>query len=438
MGSITIEGRGEVSIRVRDGFKLHAGVEGGVGYFHTVNTRFGSGREDVRSGKNTGDAQWAEGYVEPALDAVLETATIGNLYGGVSAVGVLTEGEGDAAGYTNDGDDGLDLEHLFLGWHSGTRFAGALGEDGLDLSYGRQEFRIGDGFLIYDGDLDQFDKGAAWLSPRASYERAAVLKVGIAPLRGDVFYLRADGDQDNTELIGGNLEHRIGQAGQVGLTYLHVFGSTPLNWGARAGMNVINLRANGIAYPEIPNLTVWAEYVKQLGAGKDGRIDAEAWYAEGRYRFSEWPWMPSIAYRYAYFSGDSRPGDGTQGEYDPLFYGWSRGWGSWYQGEITGEWLLFNGNQVNHMVHLTAYPRADLGLGIIYYDFDLDENRYFGTPVSDQEFTQELNAYADWSLTDQVSLSALYGVAFPGTAAEQAFGGERAYHVVEGYVSVSF
>lgn len=49
--------------------------------------------------------------------------------------------------------------------------------------------------------------------------------------------------------------------------------------------------------------------------------------------------------------------DHVRRDFDPLFYGFDkRSWGTWFQGEVTGGWLLFNNNQRNHLVHLAATP----------------------------------------------------------------------------------
>jgi hypothetical protein len=247
---------------IGDRVAVDLGIKAAAGYFGTWNTNFGLGRLDFRTGANTGDAHWGEAYLEPSVDAELALDGWGHLYGGISGVGVLTEGDGDAGGFTNDGDDDLDLEHLFIGWRS---FSEATGEPALDLSFGRQEFRIGNGFLIYDGDLDQLEKGASWLSPRESFERAGLVRLDMAPAHADLFYLNADRDHDETALAGFNFEYAFQDPTRVGFTYLHIFDSIPRFWGVRAGMNVLDLRVNELALPHLPEISFSGEYVKEIG-----------------------------------------------------------------------------------------------------------------------------------------------------------------------------
>jgi hypothetical protein len=150
------------------------------------------------------------------------------------------------------------------------------------------------------------------------------------------------------------------------------------------------------------------------------------------------PWTPSIAYRFAYFTGDPDPGDDRRQDFDPLFYEGDRAWGTWTQGEIVGNYLLFNSNQVNHMLHLAAYPTETLGIGAIFFHFELEEKDYFGTPVGERDFADEVDLYADWTITDNLAVGALYGVAFPGDAAEEAFGADDPFHLFEVYAVLTF
>jgi hypothetical protein len=171
--------------------------------------------------------------------------------------------------------------------------------------------------------------------------------------------------------------------------------------------------------------------VHEGGSGRDARFDANAWYVEVQYSLAVLPWSSTLSYRFARFSGDPNLDDDRRQDFDPFFYGWSRGWGTWFQGEVTGEYLLFNSNQANHMVHLSASPNDSLAVGAILYRFNLAEPSYFGTPVSDTAFTAELNLYLDWSLNDNVALSLIYGIAFPRAAAEEAFGDDEPFEIIE-------
>ena len=435
---------GAMELLERNGLTLNLDIEAGVGGLLTKNTNFGLGRIDLPNGDISGDAQWGEGYVKPGLSLEYGSAA-GAFYGGASGVGSLTVGDGDAGGFTDGGDKKLSLESLYGGWRSGTLLAESLGEDALDLSAGRQDFQVGDGFLIWDGNLDNKGDGAYWLGPRSAFELAGLARVNTTPLGGQLFFLSADHDQGDTELIGANLDYALSDLGLgdesvLGGMYFQITGvdgrfdaETP-----REGMQLATIRLNDVRVPGFQDAGLYAQYAKEFGDGDDVDFDAQAFYVEPFYDFSWLPWSPRLAYRFAYFSGDPDPDDGDREDFDPLFYDVSRSWGTWVQGEIVGEYLLFNSNQVNHMVHLSATPIEPVSIGALYYHFDLAEDNYFGTPVDDKDFADEVNAYVDWTVNDNLLLGALSGVAWPGSAAEEVFGEDDPYYLLLAYAIVTF
>ena len=88
--------------------------------------------------------------------------------------------------------------------------------------------------------------------------------------------------------------------------------------------------------------------------------------------------------------GDGDPNDSENTAFDPLFFGAGLGWGTWYQGEIVGEYLLFNSNNDAHMVQLNVKPADSLSAGLLHFNFMLDKSDYFGTSVKDKSFANEL------------------------------------------------
>lgn len=428
--------RAEKTIYKEGSFSLNFGIEAGTYYVHSEGTNFGFGRVDLKSGAvGSASVDSIEAYIKPSLTVTFGTEKAGTIYGGIAFVGTATRGDGDPGGFTSGSEEDLDNEQLFIGWRSAKTLE-SLGEDAIDLSYGRQEFRIGDGFLIDDGNTDQLDKATYWLAPRSSFNRAGLLRINTKPVRGDAFYLKSDSDQDNTELVGANIEFVHEKLGTVGGSFIYVTNSDNIDY-VRDGMNVFSLRAQGHPIPSIKGLFLSAEYVREKGGTNAAEIDAHAWYGEAAYTLGKMPWSPKIAYRYSRFSGD-KLGTSNSEDFDPLFYGGDRSWGTWTQGEVVGEYLLFNSNQRTHMVHLSATPSDSVGVGVIYYNFQLDQMHYFGTPVTDRDFADEVNIYIDWYPKDYLSLGALYGVAFPGQGGEDALGGGDSFHVLQVYATLTF
>jgi hypothetical protein len=444
LAAMGARGADALELLARDGLTLSFEFEAGAGGLLTANTNFGAGRFDLPDGDVSGDAQWGEGYLKPALSLEYASDSAGTAYGGASTVGSLTVGDGDAGGFTDGGDGKVGLETLFAGWRSGTVLPESWGEDALDLSVGRQDFHVGDGFLIWDGNFDTRGDAAYWLGPRTAFEFTGLARVNTSPLGGQSFFLRADGDQGHTELAGVNLDYRLGDLGlgdegTLGAMYLHIT-QVDSRFEAempRDGMQTATVRVNDARVPGLEDAGLYAQYARQFGDGDSVDFDAQAFYVEPFYDFSWLPWTPRLAYRFAYFSGDGDPDDDDRKDFDPLFYDYSRSWGTWTQGEIVGQYLLFNSNQVNHMVHLSATPLEPVSVGALYYHFDLAEKNYFGEPVDDKDFADEVNLYVDWTITDNLLVGGLSGVAWPGDAAKELFGDDP-FYLVLAYAIVTF
>src|SRR3546814_15642262 len=89
--------------------------------------------------------------------------------------------------------------------------------------------------------------------------------------------------------------------------------------------------------------------------------------------------------------------------------GGARGWGTWTQGEITGNYVTGNTNLNSQSVHLRAQPTDTLAVGVIYYYFDYDKKP---SGVSDSHLMDEVNASAEWTTpVPGLNISGLVGAA---------------------------
>lgn len=414
---------------------VNAGLEAGAGGFYVENPNFGIGRIDLRSGENTGDAVWGEGYLEPSINFTYGASDRFTLFGEASGVLPGTLGDGDAGGFTDGNEGDVDIEKASLGFR--TTFDGP-GEQPwtLEVSGGKQDFHIGDGWLFWDGNFDAFDDAAYWLAPRTAFKSAGTADLSNGVLGLKPFYIQGDGDQDDAQLAGVDL--RFDQDwGKLGVLYANIFDSDEDAF-VRDGMQMVSLRALGLNIPGVDGLSFSGEYTKQFGDEGGVDFETDGFYVQADYTRASLPWSPTLTYRYAHFSGDGDPGDSDIESFDPLFYGFSGGWGTWFQGEIVGEYFLFNSNQRNHMVKLSFAPADSLGIVAIYYHFDLDEKNFFGTPVSDRSFADEINLYADWTVSENVYISGVAGVAFPGDGADEAIGDDENIYLLEAYLVVTF
>ncbi|KIL02725.1 hypothetical protein QX25_20650 [Stutzerimonas stutzeri] len=389
----------------QDGSVLNADVEA---LFAAMRS---SESYDLVGNRDKGDSSWREGYVKYGLSGS-QALPAGTFYGAFNLLSSASWGDGDAAGLSDGSERRTAVEDSYLGWRSGSSLAW-LGEDGLDISAGRQVVTLGDGFLIQGdpvnfGNVDlgaDFNRGGAYyLAARKAYDKTAVLRLGgVQGWRGDLMWLKSDNPaQAEAELAVLNLEH-VAEAGTLGVSWIRGLDveqryAEILGLEQRDGMDTLSLRGRGNLGVE--NLQLAAEYVTQDKS--EGRENA--WYLEGSWSFAEVPWTPTATYRYSRFSE----------AFDPLFYGMSRGYGTWFQGEVAANYAgPFNSNSRVHHVGLKVAPRENLTLGALYFDFDpLDKAR--GNLGG-----RELDLYAEWMLNDNLFVSPLLGFYKPDRSSER-------------------
>ncbi|WP_374438935.1 hypothetical protein [Pseudomonas panipatensis] len=353
-----------------------------------------------------GASSWQEGFIKYGLSGDQRLGDAGSVYGAFAMLSSATWGDGDAAGFTDGSERTSKIEDAYAGWRSGKLFP-LLGEDGIDLSAGRQNIVVGDGFLI-DGDAlnlgkgladGQYDRGGAYyLAGRRSFDETAVLRLGGKQgWRGDVMRLKSDNPaQAKPELYVGTLEH-VADAGTLGLTYIDItdidenFASSAQL--QRKDMKTYSLRGQGNA--GIQNLFLSGEYAWQ---DKRHAEDENAWYLEAGWTFAETPWKPYVSYRFSRFSEG----------YDPLFYGFSRGFGTWFQGEVAGNYAgPFSSNTRVHNIGAKINPLDNLDVGLQWFDFHTLNNDLGNLSA------HELDLYADWIVNTHLTITPLIGLYQP-------------------------
>ena len=145
-------------------------------------------------------------------------------------------------------------------------------------------------------------------------------------------------------------------------------------------------------------------------------------------------WKPKLSYRYAFFEGDD-PATRANEAFDGLFTGF-HDWGSWWQGEIAGEYFVSNSNLVSHQVRLHVAPRESLGTGLIFYKFLLDEPGALGPGVTARDVAFEADWYVDWKVNENFTVSFVGAFANPGRAVQQAF--DRTKNFAYGMIYVAY
>jgi hypothetical protein len=163
------------------------------------------------------------------------------------------------------------------------------------------------------------------------------------------------------------------------------------------------------------------------------QIEADGYYGQAVYEFQDCKWDPALTYRYAHFDGDD-PSTERDEQFREIAYGYTD-YGYWFQGEITGNYPLGNGNLDSHMVRLKANPVEKVTASLFYYDFMLDQKQIFGDPLNNKDWGQEVNLTLDWEATDNLYVIGVLGSLKPGDAAKEWVGGNDDWNYLMLYVS---
>jgi hypothetical protein len=376
---------------------------------------------------------WQEAFVKPALSASYRLGT-SELYGKASAVGERTFSVspdlvgGDASSYF--------IDEAFIGWRSGTALPG-LGENALDIAAGRVQYNLGTGFLLWDGAGEGGSRGGYWSNARKAFELGAVGRLNTGAHKLEIFYLDKDEvpeSESESWLWGANYELSIAERVTLGATYM--------GWGADADvapqrdeLQVYDFRVYATPFASLP-LSLEGEYAIE---DHGDALDSNGWYVQASFAFEKVFWQPTLYYRYAAFAGDD-PDTGENEAFDPLFLGFYD-WGTWWQGEIAGEYFLSNSNLLSHEVRLHLTPIESIGTGLISFLFTADEPGSFCgevTCATADDLGFELDWYMDWSLNDNFTASFIAAWARPGDAIEQAYGRDEDFSYGMFFLSYSY
>ena len=397
---------------VEDGdFTLRGGVNGAAAYLDEANTCYGESPEDSYCDWNfvddrqNRDIRWVDGFVQVSLSGDWAMGDAGRLFGGANAFASATRGAGDTYRLTQNGNEAA-ADVFYIGWASGETLSG-LGTDALKISVGNQRFSIGDGFIIYDGVGDWWRESAFYTAPRRAFRRAAVARLETGPLRSAAFLLGDGGRTRNyIRLAGIDLAYVDDARGTVGVSYIRVRDDSPVE--DDRGLTTVSVRAQGnpLTGPGWSSIFLSGEYAAQNGGNrmidrtKKPAAPASAWYGEAGYTFEDLPWSPYFGYRRIRFSTG----------YQKLYPGFSRGWGTWFYGEVFTNYFWHTDLRI-HMLQARAAPSDSLALTANFYDIDFDTPH--GAAMGDRNAAREFNLIADWTINANMGLSPIFGISFP-------------------------
>jgi hypothetical protein len=197
--------------------------------------------------------------------------------------------------------------------------------------------------------------------------------------------------------------------------------------------DIYNIRLSFIPLATtLPDLSISGEYVNQhnnittqpiFDTATIDHHTAQGGYAQIEYKFSKLAWQPTLSYRY------TRLGKG----FDSMAYGFKT-WGTWFQGEINGEFILDNSNLITQVGRLTLTPTERISLNFIYLNYEFVNPSAFD--LTSSHYGNEIDLLADWSVNDTVDLAAGFETFVPSEAGKQYLGGNKTW--VQGMLYASF
>jgi hypothetical protein len=89
-------------------------------------------------------------------------------------------------------------------------------------------------------------------------------------------------------------------------------------------------------------------------------------------------------------------------------------------------------------VRLHVAPNDAVGGGLLFFTFGVDEPRAVGPDVTATDAAFEIDAYTDWALNSNVTVSFVGAFANPGRAVQQSTGRTRNFGYGMVYMGYSF
>ena len=340
-------------------------LSSGLGAYSDANPWFG--RADLFTsgspiaGERPGRrASWTEGFAEAGIHGATQVgATPYYAYGAFSALTSWSVGQDI---YRSDTRSFTAIEQAY----AGVLYADPDTDASFNVSVGRQNISLNDGFLIHfvRGSSNIAERGGTYIGPRNANDFSLVADVRSGAWSAKAFYI----DPDELPLV----DSRSTFAG------LNVRRTVTPTLSFDASVIAVPRSNSTFALPagdrlRRKGLMTWAGHAHWRRAfGTDGMwaegelahqthrhhpVSAWAGYGLMGYRFHGMPWKPSLSYRYAHASGD-KPQSSRYERFDPLL---STGLGNWLQGITFGK-VTSNSNLAVHRIQFNVTPEPQLNL----------------------------------------------------------------------------
>lgn len=330
-----------------------------------------------------GYTAWLEGFASVGIYGIVKVIPKINLhlYGGANYLVSFSAG---SELFTDKGRFHGDIEEAFVGLIGGGRTASGKTYR-YNLTYGRKQFTLGDGWLIINTSMNGDNRAALQLNPR--WAGKSLLQAGFNwdKLQFQLFQLKPnelDILTSNTIINGANVElSNKRQNGLLAASFLSVPRSgfryfTPDGQVySREGLQVYNLRL-------FKNAGVDGGLLLKLEGGyqRNSNFNMSAWayYAELGWKFGKVQGTPTISYRYAYFGGDN-PESSSYNRWDALYTGGNGE--QWVQGSNMYK-IVQNSNEISHRLQVVYNPLKKVQLvGQLWLFYAAQLNNIGGNPA---------------------------------------------------------
>lgn len=329
---------------------------------------------------------WVEGWASAGIYGITALSAKYNIYvyGGVS---YIVSGSAGQELFTDRSRVYGAVEDAFVGISGGIgNWRGSSLQ--YNVSYGRQQFSIGQGFIIRNTSSNGDNRGALQLNPRWAADYLFLTSLRYNRFMVQLFQLSPDElpiIDSHTVIRGVNTEWGDGNAYQLGFSFLQVPHSrftyyTPKgDQYGREGLQVYNIRYYGNRPAGTPGLFYKTEFAYERNSRFP--MAAFAGYGEAGWSFSNARLRPAVSYRFAYFSGDN-PDTKRYERWDPLLSGGNAE--EWVLGANHFK-MVQNSNLIAHRLQLSLRPSHKVELVPQFFYFQaVSKNNIGGNPALSQ------------------------------------------------------
>jgi len=415
-----------------DSSRLTFILNGGFGAYTDTDPFFGWGKlfnernpiADKPAGRGT--TAVAESYLEPGIGGITRLGdTPFYPYGAFTYMGTWSSGSDVYSGGSRTYGD---VEKAYAGV-----IYDLPGKDNvLNISYGRQEYQLRDGFLIskIPGSTDAGHRGALNLGPRNTYKRAGFARLRLGSFAFEGFLVQPEELRDvrtDTRILGANVQYNFPSGLEPAFAFIYVPKSEKTYIAAggrrllREGLRTFNPALTLKRLFGVEGLWLKAEYAYQ--DNEDFDMEAHAYYGWAGYRAARVSWGPTVSYRYSFFSGDN-PRTRTFERFDPL----TSGTQNFFLPGLISSKVVQNANLRTHRVTFSVYPRQTLELMLEYFHHSADRLNNLGgvgplQTLQSHSLVQELAFNTFWFMGKNYFFQGVAATAIPGSAIKRAVPG---------------